>query len=136
MASQNPVFIKAWIRLLSEMVAERLRSSNSTALTVHLWLNGPEIGDFGAQKTYQEETNDGCVICERCLKIMDKMGQEKPSIRAIGVSCSKLKEQNYTSLFKDGQRREALIKAVDKINNRYGDNLIYPAITALTRKMQ
>ncbi|MDD5431523.1 MAG: DNA polymerase IV [Candidatus Omnitrophica bacterium] len=135
MASQNPVFIKAWIRLLSEMVAERLRSSNLTASTVHLWLNGPEIGNFGAQKTYQEATNDGCVICERCLKIMDKTAQNKPKIRAIGVNCSKLQEQNYTFLFKEDQRREALIKAVDKINNRYGDNLIYPAITAFTRKM-
>ena len=55
----NPQVIRAWIRLLSEMVATRLREQNLVSATVHLWLNGPEIGNFGAQKTYQAQTNDG-----------------------------------------------------------------------------
>ncbi|MCM8789990.1 MAG: hypothetical protein NC916_03120 [Candidatus Omnitrophica bacterium] len=61
-ASKNLVFIKAWLRLLSEMVAERLRKDNFTSQTVHLWLNGPEIGNFGAQKTFEQATNDGYEI--------------------------------------------------------------------------
>lgn len=73
MASQNTGFIKAWIRLLSEMVGRRLREKNMTAKTVHLWLNSPEMANFGAQKTFQEPTNDSYDIytqkpLKSCLK--------------------------------------------------------------------
>ncbi|PIP18608.1 MAG: hypothetical protein COX41_07245, partial [Candidatus Omnitrophica bacterium CG23_combo_of_CG06-09_8_20_14_all_41_10] len=55
-AEFNPQVIRAWIRLLSEMVGERLRQQKLAAKTVHLWLSGPEIGGFGAQKTSQITT--------------------------------------------------------------------------------
>jgi len=135
MASENPGFIRAWIRLLSEMVARRLREKNLTAKTVHLWLNGPEMANFGAQKTFQEPNNDGYEIYHRCLKIMLKKEQTMPKIRALGVSCSSLIQANYTALFKEEQRREALIKAIDKINTQYGEDSIYPAVITITRKM-
>jgi DNA polymerase-4 len=136
-ASENPVFIRAWIRLLSEMVAERLRSNNLISNTVHLWLNGPEIGNFSAQKTFQQPINDGHEIYLRTVKIMAKISQKTPRIRAFGVSCSNLTPaNNYPPLFKEQKRREDLIKTIDKINARYGDGSIFPAIIDLTRKMQ
>lgn len=135
-ASKNPVFIKAWIRLLSEMVAERLRQNNLVSNTVHLWLNGPEIGNFGAQKTFQQAIDDGYEIYLRSLKIMAKFGQKTPKIRALGITCSNLATSNYPPLFKEQKRREDLIKTMDKINSRFGDGSIYPAIIDLTKKMQ
>ena len=65
--SENPGFIAGWIRLLSEMVGERLRKQNLLANTVHLWLNGPEIGNFLAQKTFSSSTNDSYEIYLRSL---------------------------------------------------------------------
>lgn len=55
-AKINPQVIQAWIRMLSEMVAVRLRQQNLVSATVHLWLNGPVIGNFGAQETHQMPT--------------------------------------------------------------------------------
>jgi DNA polymerase-4 len=135
-ASTNPVFIKAWIRLLSEMVAQRLRQNNFVSNTVHLWLNGPEIGNFSAQKTFQQATNDGNEVCLRAFKIMAKIGLETPKIRALGVSASSLSASDYPPLFKEQKRREDLIKTLDKINSRYGEGSIYPAIISLTKIMQ
>ena len=135
-ASENPGFIQAWIRLLSEMVARRLREQNLLARTVHLWLNGPEIGNFGAQKTYREPINDGYEISQRSLQIMAKMGQKRPKIRALGISCSSLSNTHYPPLFKEQKKRESLIKAMDKINTFLGEDAIYPAIITLTRKMR
>ncbi|MBU4418938.1 MAG: DNA polymerase IV, partial [Candidatus Omnitrophica bacterium] len=89
-AKINSRVIQAWIRLLSEMVATRLRQQNLISATVHLWLNGPEIGNFGAQKTHQVLTNDGYEIYQRTLKIMAKSRIQNPRIRAIGVTCSSL----------------------------------------------
>jgi DNA polymerase IV len=133
--SQNSVFIKAWVRLLSEMVAERMRNDDFISQTVHLWLNGPEIGNFGAQKTFQQPTNDGYEIYSRCLKIMAKIAQKPLKIRALGVSCSKLSHPAYPAFLKEEKRREELLKAVDRINSRFGDGSIYPAVIALSRKM-
>jgi len=136
-ASRNPEFIKAWVRLLAEMVAKRLREANLVSRTVHLWLNGPEIGNFGAQKTFCEPNNDGVEIYRRCLKVMAKSGSKRLKIRALGVSCSGLLEnQYYAPLFREQRKGESLIKAMDKINDRLGQNTIFPAVVFLTQRMQ
>jgi DNA polymerase-4 len=132
-AQVNPQVIQAWIRLLSEMVATRLRQQNLVSATVHLWLNGPQIGNFGAQKTHQLLTNDGYEIYQRTIKIMAKLAQNNPRIRAIGVTCSSLSRGIYQPLLSEDIRREELIKALDHINNRFGEGSIHPAITVLTR---
>ncbi len=133
-ASETPGFIRAWIRLLSEMVANRLRQQNLNANTVHLWLNGPKIGNFSAQKTYSQATDDGYEIYHRCIKIMARMSLKTPRIRALGVTCGNLTHSQNASLFREQKRREELLKTLDKLNNRYGDGCIYPAIINLAKK--
>ena len=134
--TKTPGFIQAWIRLLSEMVAARLRQNDLVSGTVHLWLNGPQIGNFGAQKTFEIATDDGREIYCRSLKIMGKLGQKQPQIRALGVTCAGLKPCREGVLFEEIKRRAALLRTMDKINNRFGDNAIYPAQVTLTRKFQ
>ncbi|MDD4940174.1 MAG: DNA polymerase IV [Candidatus Omnitrophica bacterium] len=132
-ASENTGFIRAWIRLLSEMVGARLRQQNLAARTVHLWLNGPEMPGFGSQRTFQEPTNDSDDIARHAMKIMSKTGPGTPLIRALGVSCSSLSKVNYPPLFNEQKRREALLKSMDKINAKLGDWSIYPAVIHLAR---
>lgn len=134
-ASANPRFIQAWLRLLSEMVSQRLREQNLVAKTVHLWLDSPKIGFFGAQQTFQTATDDGYEVYQRTLKIGAKIRQNQPKIRAMGVTCSGLFRGQDLSLFKAQKRREALLKTLDKINQRFGENTIFPAIITFTRKM-
>jgi len=134
--SENPVFIKAWIRLLSEMVAARLREQKLVSKATHLWLSfGFQNGGFGAQKTSDLATDDGYEIYQRCLKIGAKIGQKWPQIRALGVTCSSLENDDYLPLFIEQKRRGDLLKAVDKINGRFGDSSIYPAVVNLAKKM-
>ncbi|MFA5350812.1 MAG: hypothetical protein WC357_05740 [Candidatus Omnitrophota bacterium] len=128
----NHQVIQAWIRLLSEMIAVRLRQQNLVSATVYIWLNGPVIGNFGAQKTHQVSTNDGYEIYQRALKIMARSSLRNPRIRAIGVTCGSLSHGIYHPLLKEEARRERLIQALDRINNRFGEGVIYPANTTLT----
>ncbi|MFA5062467.1 MAG: hypothetical protein WC578_00115 [Candidatus Omnitrophota bacterium] len=130
----NPIVISAWIRVLSEMVGERLRRKNLTARTVHLWLNMPDKGDFLAQKTFTMPTNDSYEIYRKSLKLMAGMPKKCHKIRALGVTASHLEYQDYLPLLVEERRREALIKAVDRINARFGDSSIFPAQVILTRK--
>ncbi|MFC1804767.1 hypothetical protein ACFLZ3_02945 [Candidatus Omnitrophota bacterium] len=133
MASQNQGFIHGWIRLLSEMVARRLRQNHLCARTVHLWLNGPEIGNFGSQKAYKEPTDDGLEIHRRTLKIMAKKGLQRPKVRALGVSCSSLFEAQKQALLREDKKRGELLEAVDRINSRSGEWTIYPASVTFAR---
>ncbi len=133
-ATQNPRFITAWIRLLSEMVGERLRQQNLIARTVHLWLNNPQTGDFLGQRTFSIATNDSYEIYLRTLKIMARLPQKCHKIRALGVTASGLSQPDYLPLLLEEKRREALIKAIDRINSRFGDSSIIPAQVILTRK--
>lgn len=130
----NPVVISAWIRVLSEMVGERLRHKNLTARTVHIWLNMPDKGDFLAQKTFTIPTNDSYEIYLKSLKLMAGMPKKCHKIRALGVTASHLEYQDYLPLLAEERRREALIKAMDRINSRFGDSSIFPAQVILTRK--
>ncbi|MCX5710517.1 MAG: hypothetical protein NT060_00870 [Candidatus Omnitrophica bacterium] len=133
---ENPMVIQAWIRLLSEMVGERLRHRNISTKTIHLWLNGPEIGNFGAQKTFALATSDSFEIYSRSLKIASQVPQKRPKIRALGVTASQLIPQEGLSLFLKQNQREGLIKALDRINSRFGDGSIYPAQVDLTRRVK
>jgi DNA polymerase-4 len=135
-ALENPQVIRAWIRLLSEMVGERLRHNNLAAKTVHLWLNGPEIGNFASQKASNSATNDSFELYTRNLKIACQALQKRPKIRALGVTVSQLIPQEPLFLFPAEERREGLIKALDRINRRFGDGSIYPAQVDLTRKIR
>lgn len=134
-STENPAFIRAWIRLLADMVGERLRQRGLAAATTHLWLNGPKIGNFGAQKTFDQATDDGYEIFQRSLKIISRLGPKTPKTRALGVTCSSFTHTKYVPLFDQQKSREALLEAVDRINDRYGDGSIFPAVITLTRKM-
>lgn len=131
--SQNRGFIQGWIRLLSEMVGQRLRGKKLSAKTVHLWLNGPEFSHFSQQATYKEPTADGYEIYLRELKIMKKIGPEIPKIRALGISVSSLFPAESYSLLKEDIKRRDLTEALDVINNRFGEWSIYPAIISLAK---
>jgi DNA polymerase-4 len=133
---ENPQVMRAWIRLLSEMVGERLRHKNLAAKTIHLWLSGPEIGNFGAQKTSNIASNDSFEIYSRSLKIACQTLKKRPKIRALGVTASQLILQEPLFLFPAEKRREGLIKALDRINRRFGDSSIYPAQVYLTRRIK
>jgi DNA polymerase-4 len=135
-ACETPGFIKAWLRLLSEMVGRRLRQENLAGKTVHIWLNGPEIGNFSRQKTFQQETDDGFEIYQRALKIIKESGLKKQKIRALGVTCGGIFKKNYLPFFNEQKRREGLIRAQDNINERFGEDTIFPASVILTKRMK
>jgi DNA polymerase IV len=134
-ATQNMVFIKAWVLLLSDMVGQRLRQKGLVSKSVHVWLNGPEIGSFSAQMSFTQATNDHYEIYTRALKIMDRKAPKTPKIRALGVTCASLEEIRYQPLLEEEKRRDTVIKAIDRINGKYGDNTIFPAAVVIAKKM-
>jgi DNA polymerase-4 len=129
--TSNPKIILSWIRLLSEMVAQRLRKSGLEAKTIKVWVSHAENRGFSRQKTFQSSISHGHNIFMRSMTILGLKNGQKMSLRAIGIEVSGLHTRTRTLLLEKERNEENLARFMDKINDRYGDWTIYPATIAL-----
>ncbi len=108
---------------LCEEISIKLRRLNKKAKTVHLYLGG-ERSEHG-RKTVANYIDNGNQIFLICKELMSKWrwGQ---MVRQISISVGNLIDANNLtmSLFEEDQREEKVTKALDKINERFGDHTI------------
>jgi len=131
-SNQKTIF--AWLRMLSEMVAERARKTGVLGHTTSLWLSSKNESSF-TQKTCLIPTNDGWEIFARSRAIYGQKKTIFKGIRALGVSISSLIPDCSPPLLIEQKKREVLLKTMDKINARYGDWTLSPAVlTPVTPK--
>lgn len=123
----NQETIFAWMRMLSEMVAERARKSHVWGHTICLWLNSKNESLL-RQKTRLDPTNDGWEIFSRARAIYSQKKARIQGVRAIGVTLSGLISDATPPLLTELKKREALLGAMDSINAKYGDWTLSPAI--------
>lgn len=130
--TSNPEEIKQILLKLTELIARKLRSKRLVGKTVSCWyregnlrlhpwgVNGGFSGD-GMQVTIPF-TQDGLEIFKVAWKIFNQIWDDE-KIRMIGVSISNLKPVNpqNLSLLEDFNRQELIIKAIDKINDKFGE---------------
>ena len=119
--------IEGWIRMLSEMVAFRMRKEGVEASTAHLYIRG-RFYSFARGKKFRCVSSDPEVIYERSLNILRSFGLKTYSVKALGVSASGLSLAEPVQLFTEDKRRQELLKAVDRINERFGEWSICPAV--------
>ncbi len=118
--------LESWIRMLSEMVAFRLRGEKLESRVSGLFLKGKEA-ILSREKNFQSLTADPQRIYERNILILKSFRLNNFSVRALGVSASGLVPAQELYLFESERKRNSLLAAVDKINERLGDWSIYPA---------
>lgn len=122
----NIELLRAWLRLLCEMVGLRLRSLLLEGSVVHLYLRSVNLQWWSRQKKFSDTTFDGHHLYQRCLIILKGLPQAN-SVRALGVSVSGLVPANCTYLFEKDKKRRDLLLTLDQINQRFGDWTIHPA---------
>jgi DNA polymerase-4 len=118
--------LEAWILMLSEMVAFRLRKERLESRVSSLYLRGGEAA-FSREKNFQSFTADPARIYERNLSILESFRLNNFPVRALGVCASALSPAQELYLFPADRKRRSLLCAVDSINQRLGDWSIYPA---------
>ncbi|MBI2196648.1 hypothetical protein HYU45_03475 [Candidatus Daviesbacteria bacterium] len=135
----DPKEIKQILLKLSEMVARRLRAKRLVGKTIHCWyreafysrfhLEGEKMqlhlpGEFNGNSMQMTilYTNDGLDIFKAAWKIFHQIWNTE-KIRMVGISISNLKPQTPQNLsfLPEEQRKEIITKALDKINDRYGE---------------
>lgn len=149
----DPTEIKQILLKLTELVARRLRAKELVGKTVHCWyrqafhlrgeaelspgshLGGVFLGD-GMQLTIQY-TSDGLEIFHAAWRIFQTIWSGG-KIRMVGISISNLKPthpQNL-SLLPETNRAEIILKAIDKINDKFGEFTLQRGVLLGSQQMR
>ncbi len=108
---------------LSEMVGRRARKYGLAGKTVSVYVR---LGDFFSnlqkQSTLNRHINLSDEIYQAAVRLYDTLKVDQP-VRLLGISLSNLREGEETqpSLFEENRKKEQLTKAMDAVNNRFGD---------------
>jgi DNA polymerase IV len=115
---------------LSEMVGRRARRYGYKGKRVTLTVRYTDFKTFTRQSTLDTYTNDTGEIYRTTLTILEGIRLVK-SIRLLGVSLSSFGNNEQMTLFEktDRKDREALLKAMDTVNEKFGEDKITWAST-------
>jgi DNA polymerase-4 len=116
---------------LSERVGRRARRYGYKGKKIALTVRYADFKTFTRQITLPASTNDTGEIYHSAVAILDGIRLRK-SVRLFGVSLSSLgKDGNETSLFQDPvkDKRSAMAKAMDTVNDKFGERSITFAST-------
>jgi DNA polymerase-4 len=120
---------------LSEKVGRRARRYGYKGRKVTLTVRYADFKTFTKQMTLAVYTNDTGEIYRTALSILDGIHLKK-SIRLLGVSLSSFGSNEQLTLFEETNRKEraTLLKAMDAVNDKYGEYKIIWASTATEEK--
>lgn len=122
--TSEPLFLRKVLLQLSERVSRRMRKEGYYGSRVVLTVRYSDFYTFSKQKTLTRLINNGNEIFRHCLEIFESLSHPKP-IRLLGVGVSHLKrEWVQLDLFDKKEKRDNLLKAMDRVNERFGDRTL------------
>lgn len=106
---------------LSERVSRRMRRDSFYGRRVTLTIRYSDFYTFTKQKTLSQWINSGNEIFHHATEIFESILHPKP-IRLLGVGMSLLKKDwCQLDLFEKRDKKDKLLKAMDRVNERFGD---------------
>jgi DNA polymerase-4 len=106
---------------LSEKVSKRMRRESFYCRRVTLTVRYSDFYTFTKQKTLSQSINNGNELFRKSLEIFESIRHPKP-IRLLGVGASLLKKEwVQLNLFDGREKKDKLLKAMDRVNERFGD---------------
>jgi DNA polymerase-4 len=106
---------------LSERTSRRMRREGFFGKRITLTVRYSDFYTFSKQKTLSQLANSGNEIFLHAVEIFESISHPKP-IRLLGVGVSLLKKEGYQlDLFEKRDKKEKMLKAMDRVNERFGD---------------
>jgi DNA polymerase-4 len=106
---------------LSERVSRRMRQDGFYGKRIVLTVRYSDFYTFSKQKTVSKWIHSGNEIFREALEIFEWISHPKP-IRLLGVGVSLLKKEwCQLDLFEKGDKKEKMLQAMDRVNERFGD---------------
>jgi DNA polymerase-4 len=119
--TSDPNLLKKVLLQLSEKVSRRMRKEGFYGRRVTLTIRYSDFYTFSKQKTLSRWINSGNEVFHRSFEIFESIPHPK-EIRLLGVGMSLLKKEGYQlDLFEKGDKKEKMLKAMDRVNERFGD---------------
>jgi len=114
--------IKAELLKLSSMVGRRARQHGFVGKKLTLTIRYADFKTFTKQATLESHSNSTQEIYHNALAILDSI-KLADKVRLIGVSLSSLMRDNedQLALFNDDAKAKSRLKAVDSLNDKFGD---------------
>lgn len=106
---------------LSEKASRRMRNGGFYGRRITLTVRYSDFYTFSKQKTISQWVNSGNEIFQHALELFESIPHPKP-IRLLGVGVSLLKKEwCQLDLFERRDKKDKLLKAMDRVNERFGD---------------
>lgn len=119
--TSDPEVIGKILLQLSEKVSKRMRREGFYGKRVTLTVRYSDFFTFTKQKTLSGWVNSGNEIFRHSHQIFESISHPKP-IRLLGVGVSQFKKEwSQLDLFEKREKKDKLLKAMDRINERFGD---------------
>lgn len=121
--------VKGYLLRLSEQVGRRLRRDNYRGNVIHVSLGFGNFNFWGKQKKIKDCIDDGYEIYKVAERLIDEGRWTKPclpagrdAIRFVGISVSNLIHNlDQVCIFELDENKKKIIKAMDEVNDRYGE---------------
>jgi len=106
---------------LSEKVSRRMRKESYYGKRIALTVRYSDFFTFSKRKTLSQWMNSGNEIFKQAFGMFESIPHPKP-IRLLGVGVSQLKKDwCQLDLFEKREKKESLLKSMDRVNERFGD---------------
>jgi len=119
--TSDPAVIRKVLFQLSERVSRRMREGGFFGKRVTVTVRYSDFYTMTRQKTLSHWINAGNDLFSHSLQIFESISHRKP-IRLLGVGTSLFKKDHHQlDLFERREKKDKLLKAMDRINDRFGE---------------
>jgi DNA polymerase-4 len=119
--TSDPNTLRKVLLQLSERVSRRMRKESFYGSRLAITVRYCDFFTFSKQKTLSQQINSGNEIFQYALELFESASHPK-RIRLLGVGVSSLKKQwCQLDLFEKREKKDKLLKAMDRVNERFGD---------------
>jgi len=119
--TSDPKMLRKVMLQLSERVSRRVRRDGFYGKRIAVTVRYSDFFTFSKQKTFSKWMNSGNEIFRHAVEIFESIPHPKP-IRLLGVGMSQLKKEGcQLDLFEKKDKKDNLLKAMDRVNERFGD---------------
>jgi len=119
--TSDPNILRKVLLQLSEKVSRRMRRERFYGRRIAITVRYSDFFTFSKQKTLSKWVNSGNEIFKLASEIFESIPHPKP-IRLLGLGVSLLKKEwCQMDLFEKKDKKDNLLKAMDRVNERFGD---------------
>jgi len=119
--TSDPKILRKVLLQLSEKVSKRMRKEGFYGRRIAITVRYSDFFTFSKQKTLSKWVNSGDEVFKLASGIFESIPHPKP-IRLLGVGISLLKKEwCQLDLFEKRDKKDNLLKAMDLVNERFGD---------------